>query len=457
MKAKGWNKVAKFTYMQNIKGKSFIVSTVLVTVLIILMVLGINFLPPLFMGDDTSGIDSGVSNFENPVAPLSTVYYLDHSGLSTKLDTSYLSTLGVKVVEIADGDYDNYITKVYDSTDAEIVIRIDAVDYGYSILASRPFSTELIGSSVSNQAANIFASMLNNAKLISLGISAENIALANSSINTQVTVAGEAPKSELTEVIGMIVPMLTSLILFIFIFAYGQLVAQAIAMEKTSKIMELLLTSVKPLAVIIGKIIGIGLASFTQLLIMVGSTGLIFAVTAPFGFLGQIMDVAKASTAGMQMVSTELGEVFSHLNIMTVLWIIVLFILGFLFYALIAGLIGASISRLEDLSAAMQPLALIGVVGFYLAYMPSMFSLDADRANMMTIIARYIPISSPFSLPSAIILGQISTLETIMSVVILAVFDILMMLVVAKVYESIILHSGDRIKLKDIAKLIKTK
>ena len=130
---------------------------------------------------------------------------------------------------------------------------------------------------------------------------------------------------------------------------------------------------------------------------------------------------------------------------------IVVFILGFLFYAGIAGLAGASVSKMEDLSSAIQPLSLIGVLGFYLAYFPQV----TVEENTMALLARYLPISSPFVLPSDYLLGRIDLVGTLIAIAVLAVADILIMMFVAKVYESLILHTGNRLKLGDILKMSK--
>ena len=125
-----------------------------------------------------------------------------------------------------------------------------------------------------------------------------------------------------------------------------------------------------------------------------------------------------------------------------------------MFFALIAGLIGATVSRMEDLNAAMQPMAIIGVLGFYLAYFPSMFD---GEAGTLTLISYYLPISSPFALPSALLTGAIDIPQTLVAVLVLCIFVVLMALLVARVYEQIILHTGNRLKLGDILGLVKSK
>ena len=132
--------------------------------------------------------------------------------------------------------------------------------------------------------------------------------------------------------------------------------------------------------------------------------------------------------------------------------------LGFLLFALIAALVGASVSRMEDLAQAMQPYSLLGVLGFYLAYFPSIMTMDsldtgAASDNAMQTFACFFPVSSPFALPSALLLGNLSLPDVLLAVLILAASVVLVAVIVARVYELIILHSGSRLKFIDIIRL----
>lgn len=455
MKTKGWGQVFRFTFIQTLKAKSFIVSTIVVSAILVLLVLAANFLPMLVMNDTADAVDSSAD-----VSKISTVYYHDESGIEPKADFSTLPEPRPTFVEVSAEQYDEKIVSLKASTAAEVAVYITAPSENgnISMLLSRPESDEIIQNGECRTLLANMADVLNKSKLLSLGVSEDDIALAEGYIRQDVTIAGEAPVSEFESIIKTMLPMMTSLILFMFIFVYGQMVAQAIATEKTSKVMELLLTSIKPLAVIIGKVLAIGCVALAQIAIIGTVTGTAAAIAAPFGFIGAlssgISGDAAADSAALSEVSSAVGEIFANFNIGSVLLFIVVFILGFLFYALVAGLAGASVSRIEDLQSAMQPMALIGVLGFYLAYFPSMANIDGDGgSNILTLLSRYLPISSPFSLPSAILMGEMSGAEVAISIGVLAVFVALMAMLVAKIYETIILHNGDRIKLGEMLKM----
>ncbi len=455
MKTKGWGQVFRFTFIQTLKAKSFIVSTIVVSAILVLLVLAANFLPMLVMNDTADAVDSSAD-----VSKISTVYYHDESGIEPKADFSTLSEPRPTFVEVSAEQYDEKIVSLKASTAAEVAVYITAPNENgnISMLLSRPESDEIIQNGECRTLLANMADVLNKSKLLSLGVSEDDIALAEGYIKQDVTIAGEAPVSEFESIIKTMLPMMTSIILFMFIFIYGQMVAQAIATEKTSKVMELLLTSIKPLAVIIGKVLAIGCVALAQIAIIGTVTGTATAIAAPFGFIGAlssgIAGDAAADGAALSEVSSAVGEIFANFNIGSVLLFIAVFILGFLFYALVAGLAGASVSRIEDLQSAMQPMALIGVLGFYLAYFPSMSNIDGDGgSNILILLSRYLPISSPFSLPSAILMGEMSGAEVAISIGVLAVFVALMAMLVAKIYETIILHNGDRIKLGEMLKM----
>ena len=308
---------------------------------------------------------------------------------------------------------------------------------------------------------NLMATQLDIQYLSSLGLNADQMSTVVKGVSTSLLQAGDEPVSLVDELVNMLVPMIASLILFIFIFSYSQMVAQSIAIEKSSRIMEYLLTSVSPLSIIIGKILAMCSVSLMQFLIFVAAGAVGFLASMPFGIFAKIDDIVSAvSESGVgieaQNVINDIMSAFSSVNIGTLVILIITFILGFLIYALIAGLAGASISKMEDLSAAIQPMSIIGVLGFYLAYMPQIGNTDGE-SNPIAIIARYIPISSPFCLPSAYMLGQMTLVEVIIALAILLACVIALALIVAKVYEHIILHTGDRLKLSDMLKMSETK
>ena len=459
MKTKGWQKVFGFTFIQYIKTKSFIVGTIIMCLIVALLVGGLNILPKVLSDEEEVTGGEGGSD-EN--ATLSTVYLVDDADILTDEDIASLKSAGVALTET-----EKSITEMKDalsvSENNEALITITPVAYeeeihGYTVKTIYSPAAEDDGV---DMATSLVSEMVNYRNLLNAGVTPESYAQSQRYVQTSKIEAGNDEWSIFESALNYFVPIVASLVLFMLIFVYGQTVAQSIATEKTSRVMELLLTSVRPLAVVLGKVLAMGLVSVLHFMLIGLVGGISFAATAPFGIGGEVMEMM--SNVEMQVgenaeIVEALNNTIGNFNAFHLVLIFVIFILGFMFYALIAALVGASVSRMEDLQQAMQPYSLLGVVGVYLAYFPVIFNIDsmesgAATINPVQVFSYYFPVSSPFALPSALLLGTMSVLETLIAIVILAVFVVLVAIVVAKVYEAIILHNGNLIKMKDIIKL----
>lgn len=457
MKTKGWQKIFRFTFIQHIKTKSFIVGTIIVCLLTALMVAGVNVLPKL-LSDEEEVISGSSSELTYP----DTVYIYDNCEIMVPQDLTSLRNAGINVQQTR-FNITEMTDKLAESTESAAMVLIDEATQdgfvlGYNVKTY--YSPETPSEAVDGVTTAIYQ-MVDYRNMMNAGVSPENYAATQRYITTSKVTAGADEWNIFESAINYFVPIVVSLVLFMLIFVYGQTVAQSIATEKTSRVMELLLTSVRPLAVVIGKVLAMGLVSICQFILICLVGGGTFFATASFGIGGELIALMN-STENLVGENAEIAEALSNtigtITPFTIVLLFVIFILGFMFFALIAALAGASISRMEDLQQAMQPLSFLGIVGVYLAYFPVIFNLDsmdtgAAAINPVQIFSYYFPVSSPFALPSALLLGTLSTIEVVIAIAILAVFVVLIAIVVAKVYEAIILHNGNRIKMTDIFKM----
>lgn len=453
----GWQKVFKFTFVQNLKSKSFIISTIIISVIMLAAVL-LTALIPVLVNNEGGGSGGSGGNIsvdadtEKPVSSL--VYLADFSGVTTSADYEALIKDGLKkelVVADSTEKAAEYKSIVENADGGCIYIEISNDDYGTKVVVGTPKNgyvpdAELICSAV--------ASRYKIAEYSHLGLNSEQIEQVMKPVSSEVITLGEEDDEEKSGAeifISLMVPMLSSLILFVLIFSYGQLVAQSIAQEKTGRVMELLLTSVRPLAIIVGKILAMGALALMQFMIF-GISGL------GGGLLTAPMAMAINGGEEMPEAFTELGDAvgkaFANISPISVVLVVVIFLAGFIFFSLIAGLFGAGVSRSEDLNSAMQPYAIIGIIGFYLAYFPKMTEMEGEVSNM-TIFSCFFPLSSPFALPGAIITGQIDLLPGALATLVLLVCVVLMALLVSRIYEQVIFHTGNRLTIKDILGLAK--
>lgn len=459
MKLKRWKNIFAFTFTQQVKTKSFIISTVIIGIIVALIAATANVLPVLLLEDEINQIESAV-NGEMTESSISKLYISDQTGLSLNFSVTGTS-LGIPIENLSSEEADAKLTELETTSENAMLARITKEEGGFSIDAYYAGENADVSQNDCSTVTSLLSTQLQMQYLSSVGVPSEELSTAMSGVSVSLNRAGKEATSPVQDLINTIVPMVCSLLLFIFIFAYSQMIAQAIAVEKSSRVMEFLLTSVSPLSIIVGKILAICLVSLMQFIILILAGAFGFLVSMPFGIFSKIdglVSAAASSDIGTQVqdVLADIQSAFSSVNLGTILILILTFVLGFLLYALIAGLAGASISKMEDLSAAIQPMSIIGVLGFYLAYMPQIGAMEGET-NALMVVARYVPISSPFCLPSAYMLGQIGLGEALLSLAFLLLCVVALCLIVAKVYEHIVLYTGDRLKLADMLKMAKNK
>lgn len=462
MRFKGWKHIFAFNFVQQIKSKAFIGSTILISVIFALLAVGINLLPVLIAGDSDLG-GSGVGGEEGE--KISALYICNETQFPT-FDFAPLAEKSISCSELSAEELDKKGEEIAKGDKSELALKISPVKdndgkiNSISMLMYRPENEDILSKSAAEDFGYVCSDLFKNSVLQSLGVSEKDLPLAQLEYVTDVRIYGAEKMSELKEGLAITIPIIFSALLFSFIISYSQIIAQSVAKEKTSRVIELLITSVRPLAIITGKVLAMLLVAVTQLVIIGAVSGIAFTVTMPFGFLSAggmetIMNSSQEINPEAANIGAELQEALPGLfNAGSIIAIIVTMLLGFLFYALLAGLVGAGVGRSEDLANALQPFMMVALAGFFLAYMPAVMNYDGTT-NMMMTISHYIPISSPFALPGAIVMGDVTGIEIVVSVGLLAVLTALTVLLVSKVYENIILYSGSPLKLGQIIKMAK--
>ncbi len=465
MRFKGWKHIFSFTYLQQVKSKGFIASTVIICVLIIAIAALIGVL-------SFSGIEDVFGEENSETKGLDTLYICNE----TQIPDFDASISDIHCVSIDKSKLEGIQETVKTGDKAEAVLHViyENGEKGGNVRLKfyRPMNKEAVSDNDMDYVASECRYLFKASLLTSLGVDMEDVGLAETVFSSEISVYGEE-MSEFREMLNIVAPMLFAAIMFMFIISYAQIIAQSVAMEKTSRVIELLITSVRPLAIVMGKVFAMLLVVLTQIVIIgavVGASVGILSLIAVSAGGGELINAAQGAGEAIQAADiswqSELSKAVPGLfEPISIIAIIVIFLLGFLFYSLLAALIGAGISRSEDLAAGMQPLALISLLGFFLSYLPAAFNMGysagsgdlAAEPNVIMIAARYLPISSPFALPSAIVLGQMGAAEIIISTLILALLTLGTMLLVAKVYENIILYSGSALKLGQIIKMAKSK
>lgn len=261
--------------------------------------------------------------------------------------------------------------------------------------------------------------------------------------------------SETSTIVASIVGGLFTILIYMFIMIYGSMVMQAVMEEKRSRIVEVMISSVKPVYMLIGKIVGIGLVGITQLVFWGVLMGILF--TGASAFLINPEQATEIASASGNMATQGLNMEGALASIMTVNWFeiiflfLVYFIGGFVMYASIFATIGSAVDNEQDTQQFMTPITLLMLFAFYAGFY-SINNPDGPLAFWCSLI----PITSPIVMMVRLPFG-VPLWEKLLSVVLLYGSFILTSIMAAKIYKVGILMYGKKPSLKELIKWMKYK
>ena len=220
--------------------------------------------------------------------------------------------------------------------------------------------------------------------------------------------------------------------LYMVILLYGQMVATNVATEKSSRAMEVLITSAKPTSMMFGKVLASCIAGFSQLVLVFGSAILFYNINK-------------------DALSNPLITSIFDIPVELFVFMIVFFILGFLIYAFMFGAIGSTASKLEDINTSVMPITFLFVIAF-IVVMFSMGSGSVDNTAML--ICSYIPFTSPMAMFTRIAMSTVAWYEIAVSIIILIGSTIGIGFFAAKIYRVGVLLYGMPPKFGTIIKTV---
>ena len=400
--------VMKFTIKDMIKRKSFIISTLIILALI---VIGFN-------------VPNIVKNIKG-------------DSLGDKLlivDNEDIFEGNLELLEQADLGYDIEIGK---ETLDEVKTKIENGDIAEAIVIEKQDNNIKIRYIVKNTnmmeqvpeyLVNAINSLYTNIQINKLGLTDEELQLITPNFDFSIEQTEEEKANG-----NILVIMLMSIVLFYAIYFCAYQVSSSITTEKTSKIMETLVTSTSPRTIVLGKTIGIGIVGLIQMILIVGT-----ALVSAKAFL----DAELLNSA------LDMSNITPYLGIITIVY----FILGYFAYALLYALTGSTVSKPEDIQSANTPVAILAVIGFYLSYFTMM-----NPTSELNLFASLFPISSPFCMPFRIMMGLATGKDVAISIAILIVTILIIAKVAIKIYSNAILNYGTKMGLKDIINMYKDK
>ena len=401
--------VMNFTIKDMVKRKSFVISTIII---LILVVIGFN-VPNIIKsikGEDTQDklvILDKENIFEGSLEILKNV------------DLDY-------EINIDTQSNEEQIKEKIESEEIESAIIIEKADENIKVRYVVKNTNMMDG--VPESIINTLNTMYSNLQISKLGLTTEQLQTITPNFDFSLEQTEEQKASG-----NILAMMLLSLVLFYAIYFCAYQVSSSITTEKTSKIMETLVTSTSPRTIVIGKTLGIGIVGLLQMVLIVAT-----AIISAKAFL----------EPGMIDKVLDMSNITPYLGFVTIIY----FLLGYFVYSLLYALTGSTVSKPEDIQSANGPVAILAVVGFYLSYFTMM-----NPTSELNVFASLFPISSPFCMPFRVMMGLASVTDVIISVAILVVTILIIAQVAIKIYSNAILNYGTKMSLKDIVKIYKDK
>lgn len=409
--------VFKYTLKENIKKKSFIISTIIMLVIIIAVMLVPAIVTKVQSSDN--GDESSRNSDEKSI-----VYLIDKSGY-------FDNSLQEIQKQIPD-----YQIKLEAEKNLEH-LKSDIKETGKNFLLvanlkeavpNFEFYTKQYGDGPSTATmSKVFKDIFTSSILKQANVSEDIISKTLSDIEINQNELGKNKWG------GYFASIFIVIILFFAIYFYGYGVSMSVASEKTSRVMELLVTSVKPSRIIIGKTAGMGVLGLIQLAIIIFVGAVTYKLAFPTDF----------TMGGMNF---EL----SSFTPFSIIMIIVYFILGYSLYALMYAVVGATVSKAEDVNSAMMPMSFVSIIAFYFSY--GTFMIPESTAAR---VASLVPLTSPFSIPSRLISTDVPPWEIAASLAILIATIVFVGMISIRLYSFAVLHYGDRLKLRTLFKISK--
>ncbi|KKB40436.1 ABC transporter permease [Bacillus thermotolerans] len=263
----------------------------------------------------------------------------------------------------------------------------------------------------------------------SLQLTDEQMKIWNAPVQFNTVALADTAKSEEERMQAQSLVYVLLFFIYLSVIMYANMIASDVAIEKSSRVMEILISSVSPVTHMFAKILGVGLLGLTQ--------------------LGIWLLVAYLSLANQpeSLAANWLG--FSSLSSSMMIYAVIFFVLGYFLYATVAALLGSLVSRLEDVQQMMTPLTLLVMAGFFI----SMYGLVQPESTFITVTS-YIPFFTPMTMFVRIGMLNIPLWEILLGVGVLLVSIFLLGSIGARIYKGGVLMYGKSNSLKDMKKAL---
>jgi len=405
--------IFSFEFKSFLKNKAFVG----VTLFLVLAIAVVMFIPRVMEIIQSEDVESEQTEMTEE---LPTMLIKVPDGTEEALLMLFSQSFADYDVKLWDGDEDSIRTSI-ESGEAECAFVMDSLtSYTYYVNNLSMYDVNTV------VADDVLTSAYRMSVLVESGMSPED---ASSVMSAQIE--GKIEKLGVDQMENYWYTYIMIFALYMVILLYGQMVATGVATEKSSRAMELLITSVKPLPMMFGKVLSACLAGLLQLVAIFGSAILFYSINK--SYWGENPIIASI----FDMPPALLG------------YMIVFFVLGFLLYAFMFGAVGSTASKLEDINTSVMPITMLFVAGF----MVVMISFSSDSVDSLLMkVCSYIPFTSSMAMFTRIAMSTVAWYEIVASIAILAASVVLIGALSAKIYRMGVLLYGNPPKIGALVK-----
>ena len=324
------------------------------------------------------------------------------------------------------------------------------------------YSIRQVPMEVETYISNVMEKEIEDQKLMANGVDPEIVSAVKTNINLQIMRMDEKgnEKETFTEV-QFFLGMILALLVYMFIMFFGGQVMQGVSEEKTSRIIEVIISSVKPFQLMMGKIIGVSLVALTQFVLWILLTGVLYIGFSAYLGLSNPGMLSSGTVMAQEITSNDIMSNESVQNILQIVHSIdfgtiiatflIFFILGYLLYATLYAAIGSLVDNNTDAQQFTLPVTVPLIVAII-----SSFYIVNNPDSSLSVWLSMIPFTSPISMMVRIPFG-VPIWQIAVSVVLLAATFVLMTWIAAKIYRTGILMYGKKLSYKEIFKWLKYK
>lgn len=427
-------------FKERVYKKSFIITTLLMPLLLALMSVAPTLIMIYAKGD------------------AKTVSVIDNSGI---VASALESDEDVKFVIVPNGDLQEELKKSLESENFGVLyIGKDIVDNPNDIqLYTNSSSSMLIEETITSQVEDVIeAERLKEYNIENLKAILEEISV---DINLSTFRNGEEESTVSSSAVSSLVGIVLGFVLYFFLVIYGSIVMQSIIEEKNSRILEVLVSTVRPFDMMMGKILGVASVAATQIVVwgvlVITMSAVVLPMLMPDDLMANIeavqngADVAAMASAGVDTsMVTAMASILDTGYIAKIVVLLLVFMVGgFLLYAAMYAAVGASVDEAQDAQQLTTPITIPIILAFIILTM-----IMNDPNSPLVVWCSMIPFTSPIVMMGRIPSG-IPTWEIALSIVLLYATFIFMVYVAGKIYRVGIFMHGKKPSFKDLYKWMK--